>query len=168
MDTMAASGHFISLLRQLLEELRHEKPQLSVRAIAKHARVNRYFLSKILQGDLSLHLDFSQTMLLSRYLISSGLSENRVLLLRQAYSGLLGLSSDGSDSFPEKKSPVHPDRCGRHHLCYRKINQKTLNELGCLCSGFVHDVNELLDHPESQGHLPVILNLSMGPAPGVF
>lgn len=63
----------VKALKSQLEEYRRNKPNLSVRSIAKNSKVNRYFLNKILEEDSSnvSSLDFSQVLLLSKFLTAS-------------------------------------------------------------------------------------------------
>lgn len=58
-----------SSLRQALLEFRRERPQLSLRAIAKHSGVNRYFLNKLIdETDESSSLDLNQVLVLSKFI----------------------------------------------------------------------------------------------------
>ena len=56
-------------LRNSLVEYRERRPHLSLRAIAKHSGVNRYFLNKILdeKDDFETPLDLNQVMLLAKF-----------------------------------------------------------------------------------------------------
>ena len=58
-----------SSLRQALLEFRRERPHLSLRAIAKHSGVNRYFLNKLIDDtDASTSLDLNQVLILSKFI----------------------------------------------------------------------------------------------------
>ena len=63
----------VKALKTSLIEFRRSKPGLSVRAIAKSSNVNRYFLHKILDepAEKVTNLDFSQVLLLAKFLTSS-------------------------------------------------------------------------------------------------
>ena len=56
-------------LRKSLEAYKEKRPDLSIRAIAKKSGVNRYFLTKLLDGnDKSNALDLNQVLILSKYI----------------------------------------------------------------------------------------------------
>lgn len=63
----------VEALRKKLGDYRSKRPNLSIRSIAKHANVNRYFLNKVIHEDLDkiTSLDFSQILMLSKFLTSS-------------------------------------------------------------------------------------------------
>ncbi|MBI2602642.1 MAG: hypothetical protein HYW48_06265 [Deltaproteobacteria bacterium] len=56
-------------LREAFLSYRRERPHLSLRAIAKHAGVNRYFLSKLIDDDDdNTSLDLSQVLILLQFI----------------------------------------------------------------------------------------------------
>ena len=58
-------------LRKMLEEYRSCRPNLSLRAIAKNAGVNRYFLSKLLEYKESDKIDLDQILTFCRFMKNS-------------------------------------------------------------------------------------------------
>jgi len=84
-------------LKKMLEEYRCCRPNLSLRAIAKNAGINRYFLSKILEYKNTDKIDLNQVLTFCRFMKNSkNLPEEikkQIEILQQYLFERLGINS---------------------------------------------------------------------------